>query len=276
MLVPVTSGPTDSDPPAARSVERGDMGSGAVAASLLRTEVVIVLAIAVGVSAARSVLRFVAALTAEAPLSAQTATLNSSQAPGRPWIDLGLQLVFVGSLLLPVALVLYLVRRSSDTWSTIGLRLDRLPRDVLLGAGAAAAVGGIGLAGYLLAREAGASLTLVPTTLPDVWWRIPVLVLASFANAMLEEVVLVGYLGSRVRRLGGSAAVAIGISALVRGFYHLYQGLSGFLGNLVMGAIFATYFQRTGRVVPLIVAHTVIDVVAFVGYLLVSPHVSWL
>ena len=276
MLVPVTSGPTDSDPPAARSVERGDMGSGAVAASLLRTEVVIVLAIAVGVSAARSVLRFVAALTAEAPLSAQTATLNSSQAPGRPWIDLGLQLVFVGSLLLPVALVLYLVRRSSDTWSTIGLRLDRLPRDVLLGAGAAAAVGGIGLAGYLLAREAGASLTLVPTTLPDVWWRIPVLVLASFANAMLEEVVLVGYLGSRVRRLGGSAAVAIGISALVRGFYHLYQGLSGFLGNFVMGAIFATYFQRTGRVVPLIVAHTVIDVVAFVGYLLVSPHVSWL
>ena len=76
-----------------------------IAARLLRFEVVIVVAIAVGVSATRSVLRFLAALTAPEPLSSQTTTLNSSQAPGRPWIDLGLQLVFVGSLLLPVALV---------------------------------------------------------------------------------------------------------------------------------------------------------------------------
>ena len=82
------------------------------------------------------------------------------------------------------------------------------------------------------------------------------LVLSAFANAALEEIVLVGYLGSRVRELGGSAPLAIGVSAIVRALYHLYQGLSGFLGNLVMGAIFATYFQRTGRVVPLIVAHT--------------------
>jgi len=252
------------------------IGDDVVSRALLRTEVLIVVAMAVGVSAARSVIRFFAALTADGTLSSQTATLNSSQAPGRPWIDLGLQLIYVCSLLLPVALALYLVRRSGDTWATVGLRFDRLRHDILLGVVAAAAVGGVGLAGYLLAREAGTSLTLVPTSLPDVWWRIPILILLAFANAALEEVVLIGYLGSRVRRLGGSAAMAIGISALVRGLYHLYQGLSGFLGNLVMGAIFATYFQRTGRVVPLIVAHTLIDIVAFVGYALVSPHVSWL
>ncbi len=257
-------------------VETRTVGDGVVSRALLRAEVLIVVAIAVGVSAARSVLRFVAALTAEAPLSTQTATLNSSQAPGRPWIDLGLQVVYVCSLLLPVALALYLVRRSGDTWSTIGLRFDRLGRDTLLGVGVAAAVGGVGLAAYLIARSADASLTLIPTSLPDVWWRISILVLLAFANAVLEEIVLIGYLGSRVRRLGGSSAVAVGVSALVRGLYHLYQGLSGFLGNLVMGAIFAAYFQRTRRVVPLIVAHTLIDIVAFVGYLLVSPHVSWL
>jgi membrane protease YdiL (CAAX protease family) len=252
------------------------VGDGVVTRSLLRTEVLIVVAIAVGVSAARSVLRFLAALTAEAPLSTQTATLNSSQAPGRPWIDLGLQLVYACSLLLSVALALYLVRRSGDTWSAVGLRFDRLRTDTLLGVGAAAAVGGVGLAAYVIARSADASLTLVPTNLPDVWWRIPILVLLAFANAALEEIVLIGYLGSRVRRLGGSSAAAVGISAVVRGLYHLYQGLSGFLGNLVMGAIFATYFQRTRRIVPLIIAHTLIDVVAFVGYLLVAPHVTWL
>lgn len=275
MLVLVTAGPTRPDPATTPAREPSD-GSSALAASLLRIEVVIVVAIAVGVSAARSVLRFIAALTAEASLSSQTATLSSSQAPGRPWIDLGFQLVFICALLLPVALTLYLVHRSNETWSTIGLRFDRLRRDVTLGVGAAAAVGGVGLGGYLLARQADASLTVVPTTLPDVWWRIPILILTSYANAMLEEVVLVGYLGSRIRRLGGSAFAAVGISALVRGLYHFYQGLSGFLGNLVMGAIFATYFQRANRVVPLIVAHTSINIVAFVGYVLVSPHVTWL
>jgi membrane protease YdiL (CAAX protease family) len=285
MLVVVSSQPTHPDPaplgadPLGRErtgggVTTGD--AGAVAAGLLRIEAVIVVAIAVGASSSRSVLRFLAAVTAPEPLSSQTATLNSSQAPGRPWIDLGLQLVFVCSLMLPVALALYLVARSGDRWSSIGLRVDRLPRDTLIGVGAAAAVGGVGLAGYLIAREAGASLTLVPTSLPDVWWRIPVLILSACANSALEEVVLVGYLGSRVRKLGGSVPLAIGISAVVRAFYHLYQGLSGFLGNLVMGAIFATYFQRSGRIVPLIIAHALIDVVAFVGYLLVSPHVSWL
>lgn len=254
----------------------GGGGADHISSRLLGTEIVIVVAIAIGVAASRSVLRFVSALTAPMPLSSQVATLNASQAPGRPWIDLGLQLVFVLSLLLPVALVLYLVRRSGDRPSTIGLRRDRLGSQVALGALAAAVIGGVGLAAYLGARSLDASLTLVPTTLPPVWWRIPVLMLASIANAALEEVVLIGYLGSRLRALGWSPAAIVATSALLRGLYHLYQGVSGFLGNLVMGAIFATYFQRTGRVVALIVAHALIDIVAFVGYVLLAPHVTWL
>ncbi len=243
---------------------------------LLGVELAIVVAWAIGLSAARSVLHFLGALTAPIPLASQTATLNASLAPGQPLVDLGLQLVFIASLLLPVALVLYLLRRSGDTPSDVGLRTDRLPRDVLVGVGAAAAVGAVGLGGYLLARRLGASLTLVPTALPDVWWRLPVLVLASIANAALEEVVLVGYLSRRLAQLRWHPAAIVALSASLRGAYHLYQGLSGFLGNLAMGAVFATYFQRTGRIVPLIVAHAVIDIVAFVGYLLVAPHVSWL
>jgi membrane protease YdiL (CAAX protease family) len=62
----------------------------------------------------------------------------------------------------------------------------------------------------------------------------------------------------------------------LRGGYHLYQGLSGFAGNLVMGVIFGAVFQRTRRVLPLIIAHTLLDAVAFVGYVLLHGHVSWL
>jgi membrane protease YdiL (CAAX protease family) len=39
-----------------------------------------------------------------------------------------------------------------------------------------------------------------------------------------------------------------------------------------MGAIFAWWFHRTGRLWPLLVAHTLLDVVAFVGYLAVGDR----
>jgi membrane protease YdiL (CAAX protease family) len=119
-------------------------------------------------------------------------------------------------------------------------------------------------------------LNVVAESLPDVWWRIPVLILSAIQNATLEEVIVVGYLLTRLDKLGVKAPVAIGISACIRGSYHLYQGAGGFIGNAVMGVIFATLYKRWGRVTPLIIAHTLIDSVAFVGYALLVGHVSWL
>jgi membrane protease YdiL (CAAX protease family) len=34
-----------------------------------------------------------------------------------------------------------------------------------------------------------------------------------------------------------------------------------------MGLVVGYWFQRTGRVLPLVIAHALLDVVAFVGYL---------
>ena len=245
---------------------------------LLRAEVAVVVALVVGLSAARSVLSFVrSALTAPpAGLPGQTVALNGSAAPGLPWVDLGYQVIFVVSLLLPVALVLVLAAQRGEAPDQLGLRMDRWPRDTLLGIGAAAAVGGVGLVGYLGSRAAGASLTVIPTTLPDVWWRIPVLIASAFANALLEEVVIVGYLLRRCKDVGINEDRALAISGGVRAAYHLYQGLAGLLGNLLMGLIFGRYYQRTGRVLPLIVAHATIDTAAFVGYVILAGHVSWL
>ena len=55
---------------------------------------------------------------------------------------------------------------------------------------------------------------------------------------------------------------------MLRGSYHLYQGFGAFVGNAVMGVVFALFFLRYKRVMPLIVAHTLLDIVAFVGYTL--------
>jgi membrane protease YdiL (CAAX protease family) len=120
------------------------------------------------------------------------------------------------------------------------------------------------------------ALNVVAESLPAVWWRIPVLLLSAFQNGLLEEVVVLGYLITRLRKLGVSPVYAVAISATVRGSYHLYQGLGGFLGNAVMGVIFGVLFLRWKRATPMIIAHTLIDAVAFVGYALLVGHVSWL
>jgi len=65
-------------------------------------------------------------------------------------------------------------------------------------------------------------------------------------------------------------------SAVLRGSYHLYQGFGGFLGNAAMGLVFGVLYRRWGRVSPLVIAHTLIDTVAFVGYAALHGRVSWL
>lgn len=243
---------------------------------LLVAEVSVVVGLAIGLSAARSVLYFLQALLTPAKLSSQQTTLNGSLAPQHPWIDLGLQLVFIAGLLAPVGVVLLLVARDGESAASIGLSRDRLRPKVLLGLATAAVVGGLGLTAYLISHLLSLSLTVVPSSLPPVWWRIPVLVLSSVANALLEEVVLSGYLILRLEQLRWPVARAVALSAGLRGLYHLYQGIAGALGNLVMGGLFAGWFARRRTVVPQVVAHASIDIVAFVGYTLLAGHVSWL
>ena len=64
--------------------------------------------------------------------------------------------------------------------------------------------------------------------------------------------------------------------SVLRGAYHLYQGWGGFLGNLLMGVIFGLIYLRWKRVGPLVVAHTTLDIAAFLGYAVLAPRLSWL
>ena len=102
------------------------------------------------------------------------------------------------------------------------------------------------------------------------------LVLSAAHNGILEEVVVLGYLLNRLDQLGMRPSRAIALSAVLRGSYHLYQGFGGFIGNAIMGVIFGILYKRWGRVTPMIIAHTLIDTGAFVGYATLHGHVSWL
>jgi membrane protease YdiL (CAAX protease family) len=63
---------------------------------------------------------------------------------------------------------------------------------------------------------------------------------------------------------------------VLRGTYHLYQGFGAGLGNVAMGLVFGYAWRRTGRLWPLVIAHGIIDAVAFVGYALLAGHLHWL
>lgn len=243
---------------------------------MLRWEIVVVFAVSLGASGVYALVQFIGSLTARQSLSKQAATLNGSLAPGRPLYDLFLHLTNLTLSLAPVLLVFYLLARAGEGPSTIGVDAGQPVRDLLRGAGLAAVIGGAGLGLYLAAYHLGANLNVVAEDLPDVWWRIPVLILSAAQNGIYEEVIVVGYLLTRLDKLGVKTVPAVIISASIRGSYHLYQGVGGFLGNAAMGVIFAILFKRWRRVTPLIVAHTLIDAVAFVGYALLHGHVSWL
>lgn len=265
---------------------RGGVGDVAVVTDprerrLLVLEVVAVFAVSLGASGVRALVRFVGLLTAPGGLSAQTSTVLGSYAPDRPWLDLALQLVAVVTGLAPVLLVAYLLVRSGESpgrspLRAVGVDFTRFGRNAAAGVGIAAAIGGAGLVFYLAAVAAGINTTVAASTLPPVWWAVPVQVLAAAENGILEEVLVAGFLLRRLQQLGFRWFPALLVSALLRGSYHLYQGFGGFLGNVLMGLVFGRIYQRTGRTMPLVVAHTVIDVVAFTGYALLAGKVSWL
>lgn len=224
----------------------------------LYTEILLVLAVSFGMSGVRALLRLADALLDPRPLSEQQVILHQ-QLAFHPLVDLGLQLVAAGTLLAYGLLALFLLagdlRFSRPRWSDLGW-----------GAGLAAVIGVPGILLYIGALHAGLSKAVVPTTLENPWTEIPVLLTWSFANAFGEEIVVVTYLLTRLRQLRWGLPSALAASALLRGSYHLYQGVSAGFGNVAMGLLYGWFFWRTGRVWPLIIAHFLIDAVAFVGY----------
>lgn len=243
----------------------------------LREEVWLVLALSLGQSAVYAFVSLVAKLTAPGGLARATATLNPSQAPGRPWLDLTLQLLGIAFSLVSVLLVIHLLQRDHDSaLDLLGLNRKRPLFDVGWGVGLAALIGIPGLGLYFLARALGLNATVIAEDLPHIWWGIPVLILSAIQNAIGEEVIVVGYLTTRLREIGWRTSRSIAASALLRGSYHLYQGFGAFVGNAIMGVVFAYFYKRYGRVTPLIIAHSILDVVSFVGYALLAEHWSFL
>jgi membrane protease YdiL (CAAX protease family) len=234
--------------------------------SRLIWEVWIVLALSVGQSALYSLLSLIRALLRPAPIGDQTTQLNPSRDAAAFW-DVLYQLLGIFFGLAAVALAIYLLwEPGRSAFRRIGLDFRRFGGDVGRGILLALVIGVPGLALYAAGRALGITVQVQAAPLGAAWWTVPLLLLAALRSGLTEEVIFIGYLFDRLRRLGWGWWTIILTTAALRGAYHAYQGIGPIFGNFAMGVVFGWCYRRWGRVMPLVVAHTVIDIVAFVGY----------
>ncbi|WP_229658929.1 CPBP family intramembrane glutamic endopeptidase [Nesterenkonia cremea] len=250
-------------------------------------EVAIVLALSLGRSAIYAVLNLAERLTRE-PLGEQSATVQSSQSRHEAF-DFTYQLLDNLFALAPVALVLYLFfLHGGNPFRRWGLDFRRPGRDWVLGVGLFVLIGAGTLVIYGIGRASGATVELIPADVGEHWWTTPMLLLTALRHSLLEEIIMVAYLFDRARRIWPALQVStvrpplshrglwvlVLVSAVLRGAYHLYQGFGPGVGNFLMGVIFGWLYLRYGRVMPLLIAHFLLDVVGFLAFPLLVAAVG--
>ena len=216
-------------------------------------EVLVVLWLSVLARAANAILSLL-----EAPIAGVVvAAADQSNAFAR-------QLLGFAVGLAPVFLVLHLVpeRGGRRGDRPAGRRGRRRARRLLF-----ALVGLAGIGVYLAAVELGVNRCVVPTPPLGHWWTVPALVLNAVEAALVEEVIVLGYLITRLQQLS-SPGLAIGARARSSAA-RITCTRGGVPGNLAMGVVFGILFLRWGRRTwPFVVAHALLDIAAGVGFIL--------
>jgi membrane protease YdiL (CAAX protease family) len=126
-------------------------------------------------------------------------------------------------------------------------------------------VGGLLL--YLLAQAISSGITLLaeilhPGSDPSSFGHVAVLAIlfVSIINPVFEELLETGYFIHSLQRFGMWPAVIA--SAAFRGLFHLQFGVNAALGVFAFGLIFALAYWRWRQLWPLIVAHSLADLLA--------------
>mgnify|MGYP006081350569 FL=1 len=229
-------------------------------------ELWLVLMVSLGASAIYSLLSLARKLTSTQGLAGSVTTINQPLAK-TPWLDLVSQLASISLALVPVLLALYFLRMDN-----IKIGLVPVKKDWIIGISLPLIIGIPGIALYVVALNLGLTSRIVPSSLGDYWWTPVVLVLAALRSGLQEEIIAVAFLAKKLKIIRPEITIisVVVISSLFRASYHLYQGFSAFLGNFVMGLVFGYLFMRTGRVAPLVIAHTIMNTAVFIGFPLVA------
>jgi membrane protease YdiL (CAAX protease family) len=89
-------------------------------------------------------------------------------------------------------------------------------------------------------------------------WALPFTLL----NPFFEELIVRAYVMTEIKELTGSTTKAIAFSVLLQASYHLYYGWLGAITLAFLFMVFAIYYSRSRRALPIIVAHAIFDLYA--------------
>ena len=221
----------------------------------------------------------------------------SSASPAHRWTDLGLVLLvafaisILGSIIrafhpgplnysnarlllgvvdeaIPLVLLFVLLKRQGRSLHDLGFSFRWADRwtDVLKAAGLTVAAFFALYVGTVAIRFLYYSFTLHSFidsgprnnfSATSVWLILPFMVL----NGFHEEIIVRGYLMTEWIELRGSARMAGFISLAVQTSYHLYYGVYGALTVGCGLSVFAIYYAKSRRLMPVILAHIFWDLI---------------
>jgi len=167
------------------------------------------------------------------------------------------------------AVVLYLMSRSGLSWKHYGLGRNRDLTGYLIFV--AAMIGGLLLVTYVAVglRSSFASDLLhrpYRPALPHGGIEWAFLVLALCLNSIAEETAMRGFLTARLFDVSKSIPLSCLAAGFIFGIYHIYQGWAAACASILLGILFSAMFLSARRLKALIVAHTVINLVVYVLY----------
>ena len=103
----------------------------------------------------------------------------------------------------------------------------------------------------------------LPEGLPIWFLSVQSLVIAVTAG-VTEEVLVRGYAQTRLEQLGLPAGAVVLVPTALWSVLHVYQGVGAAATIFGLGMLWAVWFHRTRRLWPLILAHTLFDLVGLV------------
>jgi len=189
-------------------------------------------------------------------------TAPAQTAPGAWWLS-----SFLNEITALILLV-YVLSRRGLRLSDLGLRWSL--KDVGVGLPVYGLSYGAYFIGYTVLQYLHfgvyGSWAHPPTFSGNLTHPLAVAILFSLLNPFFEELIVRAYLMSEVSELTGSLDLAVALSVIIQYSYHLYYGWMGAISMSFMFLVFALYYALSRRILPVIVAHALLDIIGVICY----------
>ncbi|HZZ42604.1 MAG TPA: CPBP family intramembrane glutamic endopeptidase [Tepidisphaeraceae bacterium] len=168
-----------------------------------------------------------------------------------------------------IALVLYVIARSPDSFARFGLRPFRIVRDLVGGV----AVWGVLRLAHRIVRWAGPVLytwlhvvrhPYHPDPGPSTPGQYVLLAFSMAAVGIEEELIYRAYLITRFEELFESTTIALLLTTVIFATNHGYQDPVNMLGHVVFGLVEGSVFCLFRRFTPVALAHALDDFIIIV------------